>query len=134
MKCRFFGIVYVLLLFWTVVAGGCSLFNTEQPLDRTVDEKGNLLVADTERMWNDFLEIVDIRVAHEVAGWDPPNGAKSWEEFYLGWFNDIRALQENAEKYVEYIIRARQMHGLPDLKGYETLQKSHNASLEPVGE
>ena len=72
MRCRVLLVGYLLLSLCTLSVCGCGLLNTDPMVDTTVDEEGNILVADTARTWSDFLKIADMSVAHEAAGWDPP--------------------------------------------------------------
>jgi hypothetical protein len=99
---------------------GCSrgIFNTEPFVDAKKDEHGNVVLRDTPRMWADFRENVDREVAKERNG-DPAQGRISWNDFWLRRLAHIESgAQENAPKYIAYIIESRRRAGLPEIEGY----------------
>lgn len=58
----------------------------------------------------------------------PPAGAASWESYWLWRLQNLErkgvedvSLVENAPEYVNYIIKMRRKHGLPDLPGRPSL-------------
>jgi len=134
MKCEALLPARLLWLSSILLASGCGLFNTEPFADTTYDQSGNLVVADTERMWVSFIERVGRRVNNELAGYKPEAGKASWDEFWLWWFEGIEEAQENAPKYIEYIVRTRRNHGLPDIEGYSTGEPANGPSIESIGE
>ena len=111
----------LLILVLTVCnMSGClgGLFNTDRGIDVEQREDGTYVIADTPRMWRDWTESVDMEIRREVAG-EKPSGGGTWSE---RWLRSIRSLQdgrqENAPKYVAYIVESRRKVGLPELEGY----------------
>ena len=99
------------------VMGHGSIFNREPFVDARKDANGNSVLLDTPRMWRDFVENVDEKIAEETDGAKPP-GVDTWNRH---WFLVIRHMrsgsQENPEKYVAYIVDSRRKKGLPELIG-----------------
>ncbi|MFT4179375.1 MAG: hypothetical protein QM612_07920 [Thermomonas sp.] len=110
------------LLLLTLLVGcnmsGCGrgIFNKEPFVDAKKDAQGRSILLDTPRMWAEFTETVDMRVASEMRGGKPP-GVRTWNEH---WVDQIKTLddggQENALKYISYIIESRRRAGLPELE------------------
>lgn len=97
------------------MSNGGSIFNKEPFVDAKTDEKGNVILLDTPRMWRDWREVVDMRVANELAKKRPPGGVVSWNAHWLGMI-DSNQNRENASKYIAYIIEARRKAGLLELE------------------
>ncbi|MDR7097830.1 hypothetical protein J2X04_000177 [Lysobacter niabensis] len=114
----------VLCLICLTILVGCSMssngstFDKEPFVDAKRDAHGNVILRDTPRMWANFTEEVDLRVKSEMHGGRPPGVAK-WNDH---WTDQIKTMekggQENAQKYIAYIIEARRKAGLPELEGY----------------
>ena len=96
---------------------GCSsgIFNTEPYVDSHRDEKGNVVLEDTPRMWHGYIDSVEHRVAREAEGEAPEAEKKTWNDYWLWRIQLIPANRENREKYVNYIIDRRRQEGLPEL-------------------
>jgi hypothetical protein len=94
---------------------GKGIFNTEPFVDSHRDNEGNVILEDTPRMWQNFIESVDRRVADEVAGERPEAGKKTWNEYWLWSIQIIPKNRENRQKYVNYIIDKRRQEGLAEL-------------------
>lgn len=94
---------------------GCSLLNTEPFVDTTRGPQGELLLADTPRMWRDWCEVVDSYVGEEVARGRPPGGSASWEVHWQRMIDVNRVGRENAVMYIAYIVEARREAELPEL-------------------
>lgn len=109
----------VLIVMGASMAGcGRGVFNTEPFVDAKKDERGNVVLRDTPRMWDDFRENVDHEVAREQRGM-AAQGRTSWSEFWLRRIGYMEGgTQENAPKYIAYIIDSRRRAGLPELEGY----------------
>lgn len=112
--------VFLMVLLTGCSMSGCGrgIFNTESFVDATKDDSGRVVLRDTPRMWVDFRENVDRQVARESRG-EPAQGRMSWNDFWLrrvAYMNG--GSQENAPKYIAYIIESRRRAGLPELEGY----------------
>ena len=96
---------------------GCSsgIFNTEPFVDSHIDEKGNVVLEDTPRMWQEYIDSVERRIAREVKGEAPEAGIKTWNDYWLWSIQILPANMENREKHVNYIIDRRRQEGLPEL-------------------
>lgn len=105
----------IIILVRIIDAG--RILNTEPFVETIHDEKGNLLLQDTPRMWNDWTEIIDYSVAFEVAGNHAPGGKSTWNEYWVSLIETNKTGRENPERYIEYIIKRRQSAGLPPLEG-----------------
>lgn len=109
-----------LLLFPLLVGcmgmNGCKsgLFNTEPFSDTVVDKEGNQLLADTPRMWADFTELTQRRIAREVDQARPP-GVDTWNKHWVSTIGSIKTNTENPDRYINYIINSRREAGLPEL-------------------
>ena len=119
------GIRWVQLLVITIVMGigmmGCNggLFNTEPFVDTTTDAQGNRLLADTQRRWQDWREAIDPQIRAETSGRNAP-GFPTWNEKWVRQLLALEKSQENAPKYIAYIIESRRQMGLPELEGYSS--------------
>jgi len=108
----FLGISKLLLL------AGCAngVFNVEPYSDTKRDAHGKVALADTPREWRDFIGNVDIQIENEMKGSRPP-GVATWSQH---WDLIIKYMegghQENAQKYVAYIINKRREVGLPEIE------------------
>lgn len=96
---------------------GRGIFNTEPFVDAKNDEGGNTVLLDTDRNWQDWLEAVDPQIRAEISGRDAP-GFPTWNEKWVRQLLAIERSQENAPKYIAYIIESRRRAGLPELEGY----------------
>ena len=97
---------------------GCSygIFNTEPFADSHRDDKGNVILEDTPRSWQEYVAYsVEPRIAEEIAGKLPNAGQKTWNDYWRWRIQLIPANRENREKYVNYIIDRRRQEGLPEL-------------------
>ena len=95
---------------------GCGgLFNLEPFVDSKKDEKGNVVLLDTNRNWVDWREAIDPQIESEIEGLSAP-GFPSWNEKWLRLVAALEANQENHSKYVNYLIKTRREAGLPELE------------------
>ena len=96
---------------------GCSygIFNTEPFVDSHLDEKGDVVLEDTSRMWQEYIDSVERRIAREVEGEAPEAGIKTWNDYWLWSIQILPTNMENREKHVNYIIDRRRQEGLPEL-------------------
>ena len=96
---------------------GCSygIFNTEPYVDSHRDEKGNVVLEDTPRMWHGYIDSVEHRIAREVEGEAPEAGIKTWNDYWLWRIEIFPQTHENRDKYINYIIDRRRQEGLPEL-------------------
>jgi hypothetical protein len=107
----------MLISFLGAIMSGCSsgIFNTEPYVDSHRDEKGNVVLEDTPRMWQEYIDSVDPRIAREVEGKAPEAGIKTWNDYWLWSIQILPANMENREKHANYIIDRRRQEGLPEL-------------------
>jgi hypothetical protein len=114
-----FARLFVLLLLMGVSVPGCGggLFNTEPFVDSNRDEHGNVILLDTDRNWEDWREAIDPQIRAEAAGRSPP-GAATWNESWILILSALQKSQENAPKYIKYILEERRRASLPELEGY----------------
>lgn len=111
-------LVAVLLMGVSMSGCGRGVFNPEPFVDAKRDDRGNVVLRDTPRMWADFRENVDWQVARESAG-DFAPGRVSWDEHWVVRLRNLGSgSTENAPKYIAYIIESRRRAGLPELEGY----------------
>jgi hypothetical protein len=97
---------------------GCGLLYYEPMIDAVENERGEVILADTPKMWRQWKEVVDLRISWEISGDDPPMGKASWPEFWRELIRRNRSGgRENPERYVDYIIVSRREAGLPPLGG-----------------
>lgn len=98
---------------------GCNrgVFSKEPFVDKTTDAQGNSVAADTPRNWQEWREEIDPQLRAEATGKRPP-GYQTWNEKWVRQLQAIETTQENAPKYIAYIIEERQRAGLPGLVGY----------------
>lgn len=104
--------IFYMLLGASMSGCGNGVFNTEPFVDSHRDDKGNVILEDTPRMWKNFIESVNRGVSDETAGERPEAGIKTWNEYWL-WA--IQIIPKNREKYASYIIDRRRQEGLPEL-------------------
>jgi len=107
----------VLLMGGNMSGCGRGIFNTEPFTDTTKDVHGRAIAADTARNWQEWREVVDPQLAAESMGRKPP-GFSTWNEKWIRQLRAIEKTQENAPKYIAYIVEARRRAGLPELEGY----------------
>ena len=103
----------VLLLAGCFGIGG--LLNTDPGYDIVTDESGEWWFADTPRNWRDWTEIMAEYIQEEASGQRVTGGLDSWNTRWLRIIRAVRESQENAEKYVRYIVENRRSAGLPEL-------------------
>jgi hypothetical protein len=98
----------------------CSsgLFNVDPGYDGKKDSQGNSVLLDTNRNWQDWVELVDLQIKSEIAGSSAP-GFATWDEKWSRQLRAIEKSQENAPRYIDYILDKRRQAGLPDLVGYQ---------------
>jgi hypothetical protein len=110
-----------IFVFGTILTGCVmpgSIFNTEPFVDARKDDKGNSVLLDTPRMWQDFRQDVYREITREKAG-DFAQGRILWNDFWLERIRFMKSgAQENGLKYIDYIIQQRRNAGLPELEGY----------------
>jgi hypothetical protein len=109
------GLVLVAILALTGCAG--SIFNTEPYSDTQKDAQGETTLRDTPRMWAYSVSVTDMQVASERNGEHAP-GVATWNEHWLLRIRANQSSQENASKYISYMVDARRKAGLPELIGY----------------
>ena len=105
----------IVIVSFAVTIGGCSILNTEPYVDSHRDEKGNVVLEDTPRMWSEYVFSVDPRIAKEVEGSAPEAGIKTWNDYWLWRIEIFPETHENRDKYINYIIDRRRQEGLPEL-------------------
>lgn len=96
---------------------GQGLVNTDPFVDAKKDEHGNVTLLDTPRNWRDWREAVDPQIRAETLGRNPP-GFATWNEKWVQQLHALNSGQENAPKYIAYILEARRRAGLPELEGF----------------
>lgn len=84
-------------------------------VDSRRDAQGNVMLRDTDRMWSDFTGSVDRDIERERSGGRPSGGTPSWNEHWRLRMNAYRSSQDNAPRYLDYIVQARRQAGLPEL-------------------
>lgn len=93
-----------------LAAAGCQLFSV--PPKWTVDDDGDLVVADIAFNWSYYRQDTHRWVLDEAAGRPAPVGYASWHEYWLRiwevWIND-------PPKYLAYMKERRRQAGLPDV-------------------
>lgn len=116
--------VQLIAFFLLLLVVGCSMsgfgrgiFNTEPFVDTTKDGRGRSIAADSPRNWRDWREQIDPQLEAEAAGRRAPGGV-AWNESWLLIFQALESTQENAPKYIAYIIEWRRCAGLPELESY----------------
>lgn len=113
---------YVLLIIFLSFLAGCgstmsgSLFKSESFVDTRKDNNGNVILLDTPRMWQEFVQITNSQIDEERQGGAPP-GVDSWSKHWILRINEIKSGRENPSKYVDYIVEARGRAGLPEFQG-----------------
>jgi len=110
-------LVVAALMLVVLAACGGALGKREPFVDATRDDQGNVVIRDTARTWQDLTQSFDRSIALEVASKPPPGGVRSWNDFWLARIRHNQADQENASRYVAYIIETRRKAGLPELQG-----------------
>lgn len=111
---------FLLLLIMGYGMSGCGIFNTEPSADWGESPDGREILLDTARNWRDWREVIDPQLRAELSGHDAPGGVE-WNESWILILRAIEKTQENAPKYIAYIIESRRRAGLPELEGYPTL-------------
>jgi len=94
----------------------------------TTDAQGRYLVADTPLNWQRWCWAMDPQIADEAAGkprWRGRGGEGRWDEKWIWQIRTLDRLQENAQKYVTYIIESRQRAGLPEIEMTMDAQGQH---------
>lgn len=117
MKCNLFCLLLGVMLAGCGMTGNGSIFNTEPYTDTVKDANGRSIAADTQRNWEKWRGLVDPQIASEIAGAKAP-GFPTWNEKWVRQLRHIDSSQENAPKYIAYIIESRRKAGLPELEGY----------------
>lgn len=108
-------VVITMLMGVTMPGCGSGLLDTEPFSDSHRDDEGNVILEDTPRMWQDFIESVEPRIRKEMAGEQPSAGKNTWNEYWLWRIEILPENRENRDKYVDYIIDKRRQQGLPEL-------------------
>jgi hypothetical protein len=101
----------------SVVGCGGGLFNTEPFVDSVRNEQGSVVILDTQRNWQEWCEAIDPQIKAEAAGKTPP-GFETWNEKWLRMLSALQETQENAPKYISYILEERRRLDLQELEGY----------------
>lgn len=114
------GIIVVLLLALLIARsfGIGKILNAEPFVHTILDGQGNQSITDTPRMWSNWVENVNFRVANEATGIRPEGGHQDWNEFWISLIETNQTSRENPQKYIDYIIERRRVADLPPLKGY----------------
>lgn len=109
--------VLVLLIFVSSSLISCGgLFDTDfMGMDFYTDKDGNQLIADTPRMWEDFVARTKRHIEKEINNQRPP-GVDTWNESWVISLKSKKKGQQNPNKYIEYIISQRRKAGLPELQ------------------
>ncbi|MEO1037847.1 MAG: hypothetical protein AAFX44_20050 [Pseudomonadota bacterium] len=107
-----FGLVPI-VIGWTAA---CALLSQEKFVDTHTDASGKLVLTDTQRNWEEFVAIVNSRVNDEKGGAPPEGGVETWTEFWKLRIQALQKNQENAQKYVQYIIDRRRQYDLPAME------------------
>ena len=109
-------------------AVSCAVLDSGYDTKKLPD--GRYANLDTPRMWESWKKSVDTEVRREAlaqsgaAQNDPlhgaPNGGGTWNEYWLSRIAAVQEakrqnLQENADKYIDYIGERRREAGLPEL-------------------
>jgi len=97
-----------------VVLGGCGLLNFEPMVESRVDEHGNNVFLDTPERWFEWRQVVRPQIDTEIVGYPSP-GYPSWNKKWSSQFKALIDHQENASKYIDYIIERRRDAGLPEI-------------------
>lgn len=98
------------------VNAGCTFMNLLAPSIPTVTIDGRRLLADTRDRWEVFVGTVDTDVKREARGEVASGGWKTWDERWESSIMNLRLSQQNAQKYVDYIVAERRRAGLCNLK------------------
>lgn len=112
-------IIFISLVIFTL---GCatSIFNTEPFIDSYRDDQDNVIIADTPRMWSDFIYISGLTIESELSGRPPSGGIyEKWEDFWISYFQKQMVARENPERYINNIILRRREKSLPEVRWQE---------------
>lgn len=96
----------------------CSFINIfDRDLVATMAPDGRRVAKDTDNEWHMFKTVVDADVRSETLG-EKASGGRTWNQ---RWVYSVKAIRrgtvENYQKYADYIIEQRKLHGLPALRG-----------------
>lgn len=94
----------------------CSgLFDTKfMGMDFYTDKDGNMLIADTPAMWEDFVTRTKRHIEKEINNQRAP-GVNTWNESWVISLESIKKDRQNPDKYIDYIITQRRKAGLAEL-------------------
>jgi hypothetical protein len=104
---------------------GCDM--PQQAQDRghpPSSSKPTAIVPDTRENWDEFVTIMNLHIADERKGENPPGGIATWTEHWKIVIRELEKGQENPARYVHYIVRARARAGLPTLPDDKTSPQS----------
>ena len=107
-------LVFMILVSGLLISCGGIIFNTEPFVDTYTDYDGNTLIADTPRMWEDFVSLTARRIEREKKNERPP-GIDTWNEHWVDTIETKKKLRQNPDKYIDYIITQRREAGLAEL-------------------
>lgn len=81
------------------------------------DDDGEEQLQDTPELWAMFVARVARHALDERAGKRPFRRSGDWDDFWETWISVLLdGHQENADRYVRYIVQYRRRQGLEELK------------------
>jgi len=83
-------------------------------IEITTDAQGQHILADTPQNWQQWRSVIDPQIADEAAGERPR--INTWKQEWIRQIEQFEKIQENAPKYIDYIIESRRRTGLPELE------------------
>jgi hypothetical protein len=95
-------------------SGGCflNMFVPGFGIDMRRDASGQIVLLDTPRMWDDFVDSVERSIQREKRGEALP---KERDRYWCDWIAASCTGRENPDRYVDYIRRRREEEGLQEL-------------------
>lgn len=97
---------------------GCSVAPGQGIADFGRDAQGNAILLDTQKNWEDWIDLTNWRVELERRGEPYANGSRTWDEFWVDLIlSNERGVRENPMRYIRYVIDHRGAVGLPPIRG-----------------
>lgn len=113
---------------WTGLFAAFALVGCDSEVEIEKSESEQVFsIRHSEENWQQWTAVVDAGLKREAAGDPAPQAYSSWTDRWMYSICQLHnpEVQENHEKYVEYLRQSRDTLGLPKLPRYSKDACSH---------